>query len=98
MKLNWPNSISEIRHRLQMKQDALATTLGVSQASISLWERGVTDPPANIKAALSKLLAELPDSNWRISVINSVKNSPNLCGCFVDQRKICARNAEHEGI
>jgi transcriptional regulator with XRE-family HTH domain len=82
MNANWPDLIREVRHRTNMKQDALAAELGVSQASISLWERGVANPPADIRAALSKLYSELPAAHWRMSVINSVKNSPNLCGLF----------------
>lgn len=52
MSLDWPKRIREYRFRHGLKQSALADDFGVSQALVSLWERGRCNPPQHVKAAV----------------------------------------------
>ena len=55
------NQITSARQRLGLSQAALAERLGVDQATISRWERGVV--PVSGPAALAlRLLAETKES------------------------------------
>ena len=78
--MNWSEDIRELRFRLNLKQDELARQLGVSQASISQWERGVTEPPRRVLAQLRDLMSRLDRATGDAALEASVRSSPNLCG------------------
>ena len=74
----WARKIKELRFLEDLKQDALAKQLGVSQASVSQWERGVTEPPETIRAYIDARLRDSPLERFLESLRTSVRNSPNL--------------------
>lgn len=78
--MDWARKIKELRFLEDLKQDALAQQLGVSQASISQWERGVSHPPSHIKAQLRARLLVSPGERLHAAVRTSIAESPNLCG------------------
>jgi len=78
--MDWSRKIKELRFLENLKQDALAQQLGVSQASVSQWERSVAQPPAHIKAKLRRRLLVSPGERLNAAVRTSVVESPNLCG------------------
>lgn len=78
--MDWSRKIKELRFLENLKQDALAQQLGVSQASISQWERDVSQPPPHIRAKLRRRMLVSPGERLRAAVRSSVVNSPNLCG------------------
>ncbi|MCL2855461.1 MAG: helix-turn-helix domain-containing protein [Defluviitaleaceae bacterium] len=49
------NRVKELREEKGLKQSELAQTLGVSQATLSNWERGVHDPANETLGQLAKL-------------------------------------------
>ncbi len=51
----WATRIKQLRTRLQMSQSALAKKLKCSSMSVSRWERGINEPPAQCYLALGKL-------------------------------------------
>ncbi|ABI66864.1 transcriptional regulator, XRE family [Maricaulis maris MCS10] len=83
--MSWVNKIKELRHFEDIKQDALALQLGVSQASVSQWERGVSEPPPNIQSKLLKRLAKTPAARFIEALRVSVRTSPNVAGLLVDR-------------
>ena len=85
MGMDWEKRIKELRHFEGLKQDALALQLGVSQASVSQWERGVTEPPAQIQAALQARFASTPVSQFKRALCLSVRMSPNIA-CLLSMR------------
>lgn len=55
-KVNWPSVIRNFRMSKRLKQAALAADLGVTQAMISRWENGESEPPERVKRRLSELV------------------------------------------
>lgn len=80
--MNWAYKIRELRLVAQLKQEALATQLDVSQASVSQWERGDSTPPKAIQEKLHDMIRRLPSERNQQAVLASVMRSPNLC-CLV---------------
>ena len=78
--MDWARKIKELRFLENLKQDALAQQLEVSQASISQWERGVSQPPPHIKARLRRRLMVSPGERLSAALRTSVVESPNVCG------------------
>lgn len=78
--MDWARKIKELRFLENLKQDALAQQLEVSQASISQWERGVSQPPPHIKAKLRRRLLVSPGERLSAALRTSVVESPNVCG------------------
>jgi transcriptional regulator with XRE-family HTH domain len=52
---SWAKRIRQLRERLGLSQSALAKKLRCSSMSISRWERGINEPPAQFYLALGKL-------------------------------------------
>jgi transcriptional regulator with XRE-family HTH domain len=77
--MDWARKIKELRFLENLKQDALAQQLGVSQASISQWERGVSQPPPHIKAGLRQRLLVSPGERLQTALRTSIVESPNVC-------------------
>ena len=78
--MDWARKIKELRFLENLKQDALAQQLEVSQASISQWERGVSQPPPHIKSKLRHRLMVSPGERLSVALRTSVVESPNVCG------------------
>ena len=81
--MNWAKKIKELRYRESIKQDALAAQLGVSQASISIWERGVSSPPHHVQEALRNLYGATPSERLLNAIRSSILINPNPCALFV---------------
>ena len=80
--MDWSEMIRELRFLERLKQEALAAQLGVSQASVSQWERGMANPPEHIRARLAARLDALSRGRLLEAVRASVIDSPNVCGLF----------------
>lgn len=57
-KVNWPSVIRNFRMSKRLKQAALAADLGVTQAMISRWENGESDPPDRVKRRMAELVQD----------------------------------------
>lgn len=57
-KVNWPSVIRNFRMSKRLKQAALAADLGVTQAMISRWENGDSDPPERVKRRMAELVQD----------------------------------------
>lgn len=57
-KVNWPSIIRNFRMSKRLKQAALAADLGVTQAMISRWENGESDPPDRVKRRMAELVQD----------------------------------------
>ncbi|MHA6287554.1 helix-turn-helix domain-containing protein [Maricaulis sp. CAU 1757] len=57
-KVNWPSVIRNFRMSKRLKQAALAADLGVTQAMISRWENGDSEPPERIKRRMAELVQD----------------------------------------
>lgn len=57
-KVNWPSIIRNFRMSKRLKQAALAADLGVTQAMISRWENGESDPPERVKRRMAELVQD----------------------------------------
>ncbi|MBR9826616.1 MAG: helix-turn-helix transcriptional regulator [Alphaproteobacteria bacterium] len=79
---NWPDRIREIRFREGWKQGDMARALGVSQASVSQWERGIHAPPRRLHDCLFQKLSDGSHDRLFLALRASVASSPNLCGLF----------------
>lgn len=63
----WPKKIRDLRAALGMKRQAdLARALGVTQPTVSDWERGIYSPSPEFYLKLGNLAAErsLPEAKW----------------------------------
>lgn len=96
MTTNWPEKIREIRFLEGWKQGEMARQLGVSQATISQWERGMADPPARYHSALNQKLAPHSRDRMLTSLRASVTGSPNLCGLFALRNGAVVLEAQSE--
>jgi len=81
--MDWVKKIKDLRHFEGLKQDALAVQLGVSQASVSQWERGVVEPPLSVQEKLRERLAATPAARFLESLRVSVRTSPNVAGLLI---------------
>ena len=96
--MDWARKIRELRFLENLKQDALAQQLGVSQASISQWERDVAVPPAHIRAKLRRRMLVSPGERLRSALRTSVVHSPNLCGLLaVREGEVVIELLSHAG-
>lgn len=60
------NRLKEIRISKGMTQTDIAEMLNVRQATVSLWESGISMPRADMLIKLAKLLnCTIDDSKWR---------------------------------
>ncbi len=81
--MDWARKIKELRYFEDLKQDVLARQLGVSQASVSQWERGVAEPPEQVQRRLLRRLAQTPPERYLRALKASVKASPNVAFLMV---------------
>lgn len=77
-KVNWPSVIRNFRMSKRLKQAALAADLGVTQAMISRWENGESDPPERVKRRMMELVQDAfvvaPAPTW----IDLVSMNPSI--------------------
>ncbi|WP_300528399.1 helix-turn-helix domain-containing protein [Maricaulis sp.] len=78
--MDWAQQIRELRFHERLKQHTLAEQLGVSQALISQWERGVATPPARYREILRRRFTTSPSDQLLRSIHASVSASPNITG------------------
>ena len=81
--MDWAKKIKELRYFEDLKQDVLARQLGVSQASVSQWERGVAEPPEEAQRPLLRRLAQTPPERFLQALKVSVRSSPNVAFLMV---------------
>lgn len=80
--MSWAQEIRAFRARTQIKQEALAEKLGVSQAYVSKLEGGGARPVGAVAETLRQLLDQ-PDNRPLFDHFKSaVNNSPHLCSLF----------------
>lgn len=80
--MRWDKAVREIRYLENLKQEAFAAELGVSQAAVSQWERGVVPPPQHLQAALMERLNRSPGARFISALRRSVRACPNVAGLF----------------
>ena len=54
-KTDWGGKVRDLRRRLNLSQDDLASKLHTNQCTISRWERGITSPNYRMRAKLELL-------------------------------------------
>ncbi len=87
-KVNWPSVIRNFRMSKRLKQAALAADLGVTQAMISRWENGESDPPERVKRRMMELVQDAfvvaPAPTWidLVSMNPSVEFVTDSLGMF----------------
>lgn len=54
--MNWAELIKELRNKMLLTQEELASKIGVSFASVNRWENGEHEPTMKVKRTLMKLM------------------------------------------
>ncbi|MEM7751055.1 MAG: helix-turn-helix domain-containing protein [Pseudomonadota bacterium] len=75
MKNNWPELVKQLRIKFSLSQSMLSEMTGVSQKTISRWERGEVAPSGPVQNQLVEMLRR-PTSNLMTSMLNAVKHCP----------------------
>ncbi len=75
MKNNWPELVKQVRIKFSLSQSMLSEMTGVSQKTISRWERGEVAPSGPVQNQLVEMLRR-PTSNLMTSMLNAVKHCP----------------------
>lgn len=78
--MDWAKKIRELRFLEGLKQESLAQQLGVSQAAVSQWERGIAEPPPHIREAIRKRITISPIEQMTKALVASVVHSPLVVG------------------
>ena len=55
----WANLLKELRRVRNVSQVELARELGINQASVSRWERGLTEPHFDLRRTLDRMAREI---------------------------------------
>lgn len=99
---DWAEALRIFRHRNNLKQEAVANLLGVSQAYISKVENGAIAPSETLKERLL-VLGRRPEHRPTLSLLkNAVRHSPGLTCLFSYQEGVvfveeCSRALAHAG-
>lgn len=96
--MDWASKIKALRYFEDLKQDVLARQLGVSQASVSQWERGVAEPPEAAQRRLLRRLAHTPPERFLRSLKQSVRSSPNVAFLMVRRGEDVVIELVSEGL
>ena len=56
--MNYSNAILQLRAKLNLSQENLASLLGVSFTSVNRWENGHNEPTKLVKVRLNELLKD----------------------------------------
>ena len=75
MKNKWPELVKQVRIKFSLSQSLLSEMTGVSQKTISRWERGEVEPSRQIQNQLIELMRR-PSSNFMTAMLNSVRHCP----------------------
>ena len=94
--MDWAKRIRELRFHERLKQQCLADQLGVSQALISQWERGVALPPTRYQEVLRQRFTISPSAQLLRSIKASVVSSPNVAGLVSVRRGKVILEAQSE--
>lgn len=94
--MDWAKQIRELRFHERLKQQCLADQLGVSQALISQWERGVAFPPPRHQEILRQRFTVSPSEQLLRSIKASVISSPNVAGLLSVRRGKVILEAQSE--
>lgn len=88
-KVDWPSVIRNFRMSKRLKQAALAADLGVTQAMVSRWENGESEPPERVKRRMAELVHDAfvvaPAPTWT----DLVALNPTIT--FVSDAEHCLR-------
>lgn len=75
----WSRRISDFRHQKNWSQAELAAHLGVTQASVSHWERGKAEPAGLAALKLETLLDQSEASRTLNSLRDTVRLAREIC-------------------
>lgn len=75
MKNNWPELVKQLRIKFSLSQSMLSEMTGVSQKTISRWERGEVAPSGPVQNQLIEMVRR-PTSSLMTSMLNAVKHCP----------------------
>lgn len=98
--MEWAGRIVRLRAARGWKQAAVAEMLGVDQATISRWERGLQSPDVTARRKLSRLFLREHPQGDRMALL-SVAASPHPCLAFAADLTVVAASkaaAEFFGI
>lgn len=75
MKNDWPELVKQVRIKFSLSQSMLSDMTGVSQKTISRWERGEVVPSRTVQKQLIDMMRR-PTSNLMTTMLNAVKHCP----------------------
>lgn len=75
MKNNWPELVKQVRIKFSLSQSTLSELTGVSQKTISRWERGEVVPSQAVQNQLIEVMRR-PTSNLMSTMLNAVRHCP----------------------
>ena len=75
MKNNWPELVKQVRIKFSLSQSMLSELTGVSQKTISRWERGEVVPSRPDQNQLIEMMRR-PTSNFMMTMLSSVRHCP----------------------
>jgi transcriptional regulator with XRE-family HTH domain len=84
--IDWGSLLLEYRRTRNLKQEALARDLGVSQASISRWESGASQPPAAVRNLLFRAARRERSPIDMLNWIETFKRIPVVGGVLMPNR------------
>lgn len=91
--MEWAASIRRLRQANGWKQAALAELMGVDQATVSRWERGLQIPEVTMRRKLVELMrSRLPELD-RLQLV-SIQASPNPAMAFDHGLRVLAASAQ----
>lgn len=79
--MQWAAGIRRLRQSNGWKQTTLAEMIGVDQATVSRWERGLQTPELSVRKCLVELMRRRVPELDRLQML-SVEASPNLAVAF----------------
>jgi len=105
-KVNWPSVIRNYRMSKRLKQAAMAFDLGVTQAMISRWENGESDPPERVKRRLTEMVHDAfvvaPAPTWvdLVSLNPAIEFVTDSMGLFkaISQGALDVFNVDRERV
>ncbi len=86
------SDIRKFRKNNRLSQQDLATFLGVSQKTVSRWERGVDNPGPEILAKLRMLIGDDGEAKWP-AIFEAVRTSSVALALIDDQGKVLAASS-----
>lgn len=90
--MEWAASIRRLRQSNGWKQAVLAELLGVDQATVSRWERGLQTPEVTMRRKLVELMRSRVPEMDRLPLV-SIQTSPNPAIAFDRSLRVLALSA-----